>query len=323
MSGNATTILPVDQPMIITSRVMNAPRELIWNVLTSPDHLKHCWGPDGFTNSYKTYDLRVDGETRFTMHGPDGTNYPNRMVFRKLDAPRFIQWYHDNGGEGDFDHVFIGEFELFEEGNKTRAELRVIEPTMESRDAIAPFAAAGGRQNLDRMAAYVAPLADPNNLFVIERSFPVSQERLFQVCCEVEHMMKWFAPKGMTVVKAMQDFKPGGTYHYGLSSGQGQEMWGMANYKEITGQSRVVYSQHFSDKDGGVTRHPLVPTWPLEKITTFDFIPEGPQQTKLKISWVYAGNDDAEAATFRGAHEGMRGGWAGSLDNLQAYLASL
>ncbi len=322
MTGNAITILPKDKPQIITTRVLNAPRELVWKVLSSPDHLKHYWGPDGFTNTYKSFAFEKDGESRFTMHGPDGTNYPNRMIYRELDAPRYIRWEHDNGGEGEFDHKFVGEIELFEEGNKTRIELRVNEPTIESRDAIAKYAVEGGKQNLDRMAAYLAPLANDKNLFVIDRVFAVSQERLYKACSEVDQMMKWFAPKGMKVIAAKQDFKPGGTYHYGLSAGEGQDMWGMVNYKEITPCSRIVYAQHFSDKAGGITRHPMAPNWPLEMITTFDFISEGAEQTRLKISWVYAGVDDTEASTFQNAHDSMCGGWTGSLDALQHYLSA-
>ena len=131
MTGNATTILPIDKPQIITTRVLNAPRELVWKVLSSPDHLKHFWGPDGFTNTFKTFDFREGGKSRFTMHGPDGTDYPNRIIYRELDAPRYIRWDHDNGGEGDWDHKFVGEIELYEEGDKTRIELRVNEPSME------------------------------------------------------------------------------------------------------------------------------------------------------------------------------------------------
>lgn len=159
MNGNASTILPKDKPQIITTRVLNAPRELVWKVLSSPDHLKHFWGPDGFTNTFKTFDFRVGGESRFMMHGPDGTDYPNRIIYRELDEPRYIRWDHDNGGEGDWDHKFVGEIELFEEGNKTRIELRVNEPSMEARDNIAKYAIEGGKQNLDRLAAYLATQA--------------------------------------------------------------------------------------------------------------------------------------------------------------------
>lgn len=156
MSDAATTILPKDRPAIITTRLLNASPEKVWMVLSSPDHLKHFWGPNGFTNTFRTFDFREGGEARFTMHGPDGTDWPNRIIYRRLDPPRFMQWDHDNGGEGEIDHKFVGEIELFPEGDKTRIELRVIEPSMESRDNIAKYAVEGGKQNLDRLAAYLA-----------------------------------------------------------------------------------------------------------------------------------------------------------------------
>lgn len=320
MSRLAQTILPKDKPQIITMRLIAAPRELIWKALTTPEHLQHFWGPDGFTNIYKSFDPRVGGEVRFTMHGPDGTDYPNCFKFLTVEPPHLLRFEHDNGGEGEFDHCFIGEIELSAEGDKTRIELRLIEESMEARDALAEFALEGGRQNLDRLAAYVAPMAAKKNLFEIERSYPVSQQRLFEACTRVEEMKQWFAPAGMTTIKSSQDFRPGGTYHYGLATPQGQEMWGLITYKEITPNSRLVYLQSFSDKDGGITAHPMSPTWPKEMVTVFEFIPEGAKQTKLKISWIYAGIDDTEAKTFHAAHEGMRGGWTGSLNALEAYL---
>lgn len=321
MTGLATTFLPADKPQIITTRLLNAPRELVWKVLTTPEHLKHFWGPDGFTNSFKSYDLREGGEARFTMHGPDGKDWPNRFVFLTINAPHLLRWKHDNGGEGEINHQFIGELELIEEEGKTRIELRVNESSMEARDAIVKYALEGGRQNLERLAAYVAPMADSLNRFEIERVFPVSQKRLFDVCSQVEHLKHWMSPAGTTMIKAAQDLKPGGTYHYGLAMEDGNEMWGMLHYKEISPYSRLVYAQNFSDKDGGVTAHPMDPTWPLEMQTIFKFIAEGPNQTRLKIIWINARVSDEEAKTFAKSHGGMTQGWTGSLDKLYAYLS--
>jgi uncharacterized protein YndB with AHSA1/START domain len=168
----------------------------------------------------------------------------------------------------------------------------------------------------------VAPMVDPLNRFVVERTFPVSQQRLFEVCSKVEHLRNWMSPADMNVLKSEQDLRPGGTYHYGLATPDGNEMWGKVTYKEITPFNRLVYIQSFSDKDGNITAHPMAPTWPKQMVTLFEFLPEGPKQTKLKISWTYAGIDDAEASTFHAAHAGMSGGWKGSLDQLEAYLAS-
>ena len=321
MSSLAHTVLPKDKPQIITERLLAAPRELVWKVLTSPDHLQYFWGPDGFTNSYKKFDLRVGGEARFTMHGPDGTDYPNRFIFRTVTPPSYLAWDHDGGEDHPDGLHFFGEIELTPVGNKTRIELRLTIGSIAQRDEIAKYAVKGGIENLDRLAAYVAPMADPLNRFVIERSFAVSQQRLFEVCSKVEHLRQWMSPAGMKVIAANQELKPGGTYHYGLATAQGQEMWGKITYREITPPSRLVYIQSFSDKDGNITTHPMSPSWPREMVTTFEFIPEGPARTKLRISWTYAGIEESESTTFHAAHAGMTGGWTGSLDQLQAYLA--
>jgi uncharacterized protein YndB with AHSA1/START domain len=326
MIEHATTILPVDKPQIITTRLLNAPHELVWKVLTTPEHLRHCWGPDGFTNSYKQFDLKVGGEAVFTMHGPDGKDWPNHMTFTKVEPPHLLQWEHGSGPKSNSGAPdpfrFTNEIRLSDENGKTRLTMTLTIASIAERDEKAKYAAVGGRQNLNRLAAYLAPLADPLNLFVIERRFQVSQQRLFEACTRSEEMAQWFAPKGMKTIHAEQDLRPGGSYHYGLASGQGNEMWGLVNYKEVTPCSRLVYTQSFSDRDRNITAHPMAPSWPKEMVTVFDFLAHGPKLTTLKISWTYAGTDDAEAATFKTAHDGMRGGWTGSLDALYAYLST-
>jgi uncharacterized protein YndB with AHSA1/START domain len=321
MSPLAHTILPADKPQIITERLLNAPRELVWKVLTEPEHIKHFWGPDGFTNTIRQMDVKPGGQWLFTMHGPDGTDYPNRIIYRTVTPPSYMSWDHDGGEDHPESLRFFGELELFSEGSKTRIQLRLTVSSIGQRDDVAKYAVDGGIQNLERLAAYVAPMAETLNRFVIERSFAVSQTRLFEVCSQVEHLRQWMSPAGMKVIKADQNFKPGGTYHYGLATPDGHEMWGKITYREITPPSKLVYMQSFSDKDGNITSHPMSPTWPKEMVTTFEFIPEGPNQTRLKITWTYAGIDDTEAKTFHAAHAGMTGGWTGSLDQLQAYLA--
>ncbi len=320
MSLLAQTSLPKDKPQIITTRLIAAPRDLIWKVITTPEHLQHFWGPDGFTNSYRSFDLRVGGEARFTMHGPDGKDWPNRFIFLTVDPPHLLRFEHDSGGEGDFDHKFLGEIELTEEAGKTRIELRVNEKDMAARDAVAQFAVEGGQQNLDRLAAYVAPIVAAKNLFEIERSFPVSVERLYQACSTEDDLKHWMAPAGAEVIIKSRDFQPGGVCLYGNVMPGGMEMWGRQTFKEISPNKRLVYRQSFADKEGNLASHPMAPTWPKEMLTVMDFISEGPNQARLKISWIYAGVDDTEAVTFHAAHEGMTGGWTGSLNTLQSYL---
>ncbi|MDE2383604.1 MAG: SRPBCC domain-containing protein [Alphaproteobacteria bacterium] len=320
MSLLAHSVLPQDKPQIISTRLIAAPRELVWKVLTSPEHLKHFWGPDGFTNSYRQFDLKVGGQALFTMHGPDGTDYPNRFIFLDVKPPQLLRFEHDGGEDGAPGHRFLNEIELRDEAGKTRMEMRLTTADIATRDQLATFAVEGGLQNLDRVAAYVAPMAAEKNLFVIERSFPVSVERLYQACTEEGDLKHWMAPAGAKVIITSRDFRPGGICLYGNVMPNGVEMWGRQTFKEITPNTRLVYRQSFADKEGNLAAHPMAPSWPKEMLTVMDFIAEGPKQARLRVSWIYTGVDDAEAATFHAAHAGMTGGWTGSLNALHSYL---
>ena len=77
---------------IVSSRVVNAPIELVFQAWTDPKHLKNWWGPAGFTNTFKEFDPRPGGKWRFTMHGPEKGNYVNECVFIKIEKPTLIAW---------------------------------------------------------------------------------------------------------------------------------------------------------------------------------------------------------------------------------------
>ena len=118
------------------------------------------------------------------------------------------------------------------------------------------------------------------------------------------------------------DLRSGGTYHYGMSMPNGQVMWGKFVYREITAPERLVLVNSFSDEAGGITRHPMSPTWPLELLTTFTFEEEPGGKTKLTIRWSPINAAEAEQQTFDAGHDSMRQGWGGTLDQLGAYLAN-
>ena len=56
---------------IVISRIFNAPRELVWEAMTKPEHVVNWWGPNGFTNTLEKMDFRVGGEWNHVMHGRD------------------------------------------------------------------------------------------------------------------------------------------------------------------------------------------------------------------------------------------------------------
>lgn len=78
------------------TRTLNAPLDLVWEVFSNPDHVMQWWGPNGFTNSLELMNFTAGGEWKFVMHGPDGTNYPNRSVFTEIVPMEKIVFEHFN-----------------------------------------------------------------------------------------------------------------------------------------------------------------------------------------------------------------------------------
>ena len=79
---------------IVTTRIVNAPKALVYKAWTNPVHLIKWWGPNGFTNTFHEFDLREGGRWSFIMHGPDKKNYPNESIFLKIIENEFLAFNH-------------------------------------------------------------------------------------------------------------------------------------------------------------------------------------------------------------------------------------
>ena len=74
----------------VHSRVIDAPRDRVFRAIAEPGRLARWWGPDGFTSTFETFELRPGGAWRFVMHGPDGTDYPNESAFLEVEPERIV-----------------------------------------------------------------------------------------------------------------------------------------------------------------------------------------------------------------------------------------
>src|SRR6185369_10233222 len=70
--------------------VKQSGRPKVFKAFADPTHLARWWGPSGFRNTFEEFDFRPGGTWRFTMHGPDGTDHPNRSVFLDIQEPARI-----------------------------------------------------------------------------------------------------------------------------------------------------------------------------------------------------------------------------------------
>ncbi len=137
------------------TRIYDAPRELVWKAWTEPEHLANWWGPDGFTNTIHEMDVRPGGAWNLVMHGPDGRDYDNRMIYVEVVKPERIVYDHTS-------HPLFRATVTFEDlAGKTRLTMRMVFESTESRDqTVKVFKADEGLiQTLSRLAEQLVKIS--------------------------------------------------------------------------------------------------------------------------------------------------------------------
>ena len=138
---------------LLTTRVLDAPRERVFSAFSEAGQLAQWWGPEGFRNTFHEFDLRAGGAWRYTMHGPNGADYPNESVFVEVVKPERIVIEHVSGPR------FRLTITLAAEAGRTRLTWRQRFPTAADCDRIKALAIPANEQNLDRLEARLAQMA--------------------------------------------------------------------------------------------------------------------------------------------------------------------
>lgn len=308
---------------IVVARIFPAPRELVFSAWTDPRHVANWWGPRGFSTTTHEMDVRPGGTWRFIMHGPDGTNYPNLITYREVVRPERLVYTHVGNTDND-PHAFVSTATFADlGGGKTQVTLRAVFQTPEDRDFVVKNygAVEGVQQTLERLGEQVATMGVDSKPFVIAREFTASRDLVFKVWTDKTHLEKWWGPKGVKILSCTNDFRPGGSMHYGMQMADGTKYWGKWQYRDIITPRRLVFLNSFSNEAGEVTHHPLMSEWPLLLLTTVDFV-ERDGKTTVTVTWVPHESPAGERKTFDDNHSSMQGGWGGTFDQLGAYLCN-
>ena len=141
-----------DRELLLT-RTLNAPVDLVWEAWTNPEHIAKWWGPNGFTNTITTMDMKPGGEWILTMHGPDGTDYKNKSIFKEVIPHKKIV----------FDHIapnFTATIEFEARGEQTHLTWHMLfETTEQFIQVVKTFKADDGlKQNIDKLNAYLTQM---------------------------------------------------------------------------------------------------------------------------------------------------------------------
>lgn len=301
-------------------RMYDAPVQAVWDAWTDPAQVVQWWGPRGYSITSHAQDLRSGGFWRFTMNGPEGEVWENRMAY--LEVVPQSKLVYDHGGNEDQPPMFRVSVQFEAVGDQTRLDMRT---TLPSAEALAHtrmiIKTKNGNSTWDRLAEFLGKERDGVERFVINRSFDAPIGVMFDMWTTPDHIARWSPPTGAEMRFIRVDIRTGGEGFYEMT-GPGFTMYGRTRYEEIRRPDRIVYTQQFCDKDGNISRHPFAPTWPETMRTVVQLSEEGPGCTRVTLTWEVAGEASAEEmATFTGARAGMMGGWTGSFDKLEAELA--
>lgn len=135
-------------------RTIRAPVARVFRAFSEPAGLARWWGPNGFTTTTHHMDFRVGGHWHYTMHGPDGRNYPNYVSYIAITPERSIAY--DHGTDATNPKLFDAVISFTSKGDATEVHLRLILPDAAQRPHFVGFGAVeGAYQNLARLDAYL------------------------------------------------------------------------------------------------------------------------------------------------------------------------
>lgn len=148
-NASSNTITSVKDRELTVSRIFDASRELIFQAWTDPEHLPHWWGPKGFTITVQEIDVQPGGVWRYIMHGPDGVDYDNKIIYHEVVRPERLVYSH---GDGEEEHFRV-TVTFAEQDSKTEITMKMLFVSIEELNkAVDQYGAIeGAKSTLDRL----------------------------------------------------------------------------------------------------------------------------------------------------------------------------
>ncbi|HTJ29598.1 MAG TPA: SRPBCC domain-containing protein [Acidobacteriaceae bacterium] len=234
----------VTERTLTLTRVLNAPRTLVFKTWTDPLHFAQWWGPTGFTNPVCELDLRVHGEIRIDMRAPDGAIFPMAGAFREIVEPErlvFTSAALNQNGKPYFENLNSITFDEFE-GNRTliTVHVQVLWSSPEAEQALGGMSM-GWSMTLDRLNDFITdPGAAAGREITANRLYKAPRELVWRMFTEPEHITHWWGPNGFTTTIHQMNVRPGGEWRLTLHGPDGTDYPNHKIYEEVLAPARLV-----------------------------------------------------------------------------------
>jgi uncharacterized protein YndB with AHSA1/START domain len=278
---------PSPEPELVLTRLFDAPRELVFQCWTEPEHLRHWQGaPRGFTVPFSESDIRPGGFFRICLRSAEGVDRWIEGGYREIVKPERLvythTWLDADKKRGQETLVTIT---FLERDGKTEVTLRQTGfKLVESRDGHRY----GWSSALDVLADYIG---QARRSIVVTRVFDAPRDLVFDAWTDSRHIGRWYGPRGFTITTHAMDVRPGGVWRFDMHGPDGVNYPNKVTYIEIVRPERLVYD-HGDEGAPGYFQ------------TTVTFAEDG-GKTKLTMRLLF--QSEAERETVVKTHNAIEG----------------
>ncbi len=245
MSGkNKLVVTTPSDCEIEMTRTFDAPRTLVWEMFTKPEHIRQWWGCKHLEVTVCEIDFRVGGEYRYVGRMPDGNLCPFKGVHHEIVYPEKIVYTEIFDTDFARDHPSLVTTTFTEENGKTRMRLVAKYDTKETRDIVLGTGmeqgAAAGYDKIEEM------LGEHTHV-TITREFAAPKSLVWKAWIEPQQFAKWFGPRGFTIPRVELDVRPGGALRYDMKGPNGKSFTALGAFTEVVDGRKLAYTERSED----------------------------------------------------------------------------
>lgn len=309
-----TTLTVLSEREVVIQRTFDAPRRLVFDVLTQPEHVRQWWGLRDHEMVVCEIDLRVGGKWRYVLQAPDGSQHGFSGEYREIEPPERL--VSTEGYEAlPPGHDYVATVTLEEQDGRTLLSSHLEYRSVEDRDGhLSSGMEAGMRETYDRLAEHLAQeQANTRTSITLTREFDAPVEAVWRAWTDPEQLMRWWGPVGFTAPTAEIDLRVGGKYVYCMRSPEGEDVYSAGTFLKVEPFEELVYTDSFADSEGNIVD---------PAVYGVDYYP---QPTRVTIRLEDLGGRTRLTLTHSGLPAGEHSemasaGWSSSLDKLAAFL---
>ncbi len=239
MAANHPTADALRRREIEITRVLNAPRHLVYSVWTEAHHVRNWWGPRHFTTPVCEMDVRPGGVWRLVMRGPDDRDFECRFVYREVVPLQRLVFEQDVELDGVRVIRGLTTVILEEQGDKTRLTVRseanaLVDAALNMLQGME----AGWTQTIEKFQEWTAEAAA--RTISTTRLFQAPRDLVFDMFTSREHVGHFWGPRGFSLTIHQMDARPGGRWSFVMHGPDGRDYPNEIEYREVQRPGRLV-----------------------------------------------------------------------------------